>query len=115
MRITSVFVGITVTDLATSQRWYELFFGRAPEIIVSADEVMWQMNDDAWLFIVSKETSQRSAGVVLAADDLDGTLDALAQQGIEPREQEVMEGAGRKAHFADPDGNEVVLAEIYST
>jgi hypothetical protein len=114
MRIPSVFVGITVSDLAASQRWYELFFDRAPDVLVSADEVMWQLNEQSWLFIVEDDSPQRSANVVLATDGLDDALGGLARRGIEPRDIEVIDGAGRKAYFGDPDDNEVVLAEIYA-
>lgn len=114
MRIASVFVGVTVSELAASERWYGLFFGRAPDVLVSADEVMWQLNEQSWLFIVEDQSATPSANVVLAADDLNNALDDLSRQGIEPREIEVIEGAGRKAYFRDPDGNDIVLAEIYA-
>jgi hypothetical protein len=112
--IPSVFIGITVSELAASQHWYELFFFRSPDVLVSTDEVMWQLNEQSWLFIVADESAVRSANVVLATDDLDRALRDLASRGIDPRELEVIEGAGRKAYFCDPDGNELVLAEIYS-
>jgi hypothetical protein len=114
MRIPSVFIGVTVSELAASQRWYELFFGRAPDVLVSVDEVMWQLNECSWLFIVQEESARPCANVVLATDDLNVALGALAHQGIEPHDLEVIEGAGRKAYFHDPDDNEVVLAEIYA-
>jgi glyoxylase I family protein len=113
MRISTVFVGIAVSDLATSQRWYELLFSRAPDVLVSTEEVMWQMNDSAWLFIVEEDADERCANVLLSVEDLDDALDVLAGRGIVPRDMDVIEGAGRKAYFNDPDGNEVVIAEIY--
>jgi glyoxylase I family protein len=115
MRVSSVFVGVTVSELATSQRWYEQLFSRAPDVLVSTEEVMWQMNDSAWLFIVEGETCERSANVLLAVEDLDDALDALDGRGIAARDVEVIDGAGRKAYFDDPDGNEVVIAEIYAS
>ena len=114
MRFSSVFVGLTVSDLATSQRWYEQLFSRAPDVLVSTEEVMWQMNEGAWLFIVEEETDERCANVLLAVDDLDDVLEVLDGRGIAPRDIEIIEGAGRKAYFDDPDGNEVVVAEIYA-
>jgi hypothetical protein len=114
MRIPSIFVGLTVRDLAVSQRWYEHFFDRAPDVLVSSDEVMWQLNEQAWLFIVADDSPARSTNLVLALDDLDAALEDLARRGINARDIEVIEGAGRKAYFGDPDDNEVVLAEIYS-
>lgn len=114
VRIPSVFIGVTVSELAVSERWYQRFFDRAPDVLVSVDEVMWQLNEQSWLFIVQDESAERSANLVLAADDLTRALEDLARRGIEPRELEVIEGAGRKAYFRDPDDNELVLAEIYS-
>jgi hypothetical protein len=114
VRIPSVFIGITVSELDVSERWYQRFFDRAPDVLVSVDEVMWQLNEQSWLFIVQDESAERSANLVLAADDLTRALEDLARRGIEPRELEVIEGAGRKAYFRDPDDNELVLAEIYS-
>ena len=115
MRVSSVFVGLTVSDLATSQRWYEQFFSRAPDVLVSTEEVMWQMNESAWLFIVQEDTDERCANVLLAVEDLDDALDALDGRGIVPRDIEIIDGAGRKAYFDDPNGNEVVVAEIYAS
>jgi hypothetical protein len=114
VRVPSVFVGISESEITASERWYGLFFGRAPDVLVSADEVMWQLNEHSWLFIVEDESIARSANVVLATDDLNDALDVLGREGIEPRDLEVIEGAGRKAYFRDPDDNEIVLAEIFA-
>ncbi|HEV7958743.1 MAG TPA: hypothetical protein VGP11_04690, partial [Acidimicrobiales bacterium] len=59
-------------------------------------------------------TDERYANVLLAVEDLDDVLEMLDGRGIAPRDIEVIGGAGRKAYFNDPDGNEVVLAEIYA-
>jgi predicted enzyme related to lactoylglutathione lyase len=83
-------------------------------VLVSTEEVMWQMNDSAGIFIVEEEATERCANILLAADDLDDTIEVPAGRGITPREIELIEGAGRNAYFNDPDGNEVVLAEIYA-
>ncbi len=114
VHIPSVFVGVTVSQLAASEEWYELFFGHAPDVLVSGDEVMWQLNDQSWLFIVEEESDSRRANVVLAVESLDDALEALSRRGVESHEIEVIEEAGRKAYFRDPDGNEIVLAEIYA-
>ncbi|HEY1762469.1 MAG TPA: hypothetical protein VGG17_07745 [Acidimicrobiales bacterium] len=86
MRVPSVLVGISVSEITASERWYGLFFGRAPDVLVSADEVMWQLNEQSWLFIVADESIAQSTNVVLAADDLNDALDVLACRGIEPRD-----------------------------
>lgn len=113
VQVLTVFVGASVSDLATSQRWYEQLFGRSPDVVVNAREVMWRLNDGAWLFIVQDDSTGRNAHLLVAIDDLDRELADLAERGIRPRELELLEGAGRKAHFDDPDGNQVVLAELF--
>ncbi|HWD94863.1 MAG TPA: hypothetical protein VG246_00395 [Acidimicrobiales bacterium] len=114
MNIPLAVIGFSVSDLFVSQRWYDLFFARGPDVLVSDDEVMWQMNEHARLFIVKTEPIRRCANVVLVAENLNDALAAPAQQEIEPRDVEVIDGDGRKAYFHDPDRNEIVLAEIYS-
>ncbi len=115
MHFNTVFVGLSVDELATTKDWFAHFFGRPADVVVSDEEVMWQVTEDAWLYIVEDEPPRTFATVVLAIHNLNDALGALAGRGLEPRELEVVSGAGRKAYFADPNGNEVVLAEIYDT
>jgi lactoylglutathione lyase len=51
--------------------------------------------------------------IALAVDDLDGTLDGLASDGIEPEKPpyEVREGGSRICFVRDPDGYRVELIE----
>jgi lactoylglutathione lyase len=51
--------------------------------------------------------------IALTVDDLDGTLDALKQQGIEPERPpySVREGGSRICFLRDPDGYRVELIE----
>jgi lactoylglutathione lyase len=51
--------------------------------------------------------------IALAVDDLDGTLGALASEGIEPEKPpyQVREGGSRICFVRDPDGYRVELIE----
>jgi len=51
--------------------------------------------------------------IALAVDDLDGTLDRLSQQGIEPEKPpyQVSDGGSRLCFVQDPDGYRVELIE----
>jgi lactoylglutathione lyase len=51
--------------------------------------------------------------IAVAVDDLDGTLEGLAQQGIEPEKPPytVREGGSRLCFVRDPDGYRIELIE----
>ena len=51
--------------------------------------------------------------IALAVEDLDGTLERLAEQGIEPEKPpyQVREGGSRLCFVRDPDGYRVELVE----
>ena len=51
--------------------------------------------------------------IAVAVDDLDGTLEGLAQQGIEPEKPPytVSEGGSRLCFVRDPDGYRIELIE----
>jgi hypothetical protein len=56
--ITHLFGGVPVSDLEASIEWYTRFFGRVPDSRVG-DEVLWEIDERAWLFI---EPSAARAG-----------------------------------------------------
>ena len=51
--------------------------------------------------------------IALTVEDLDGTLDRLAEQGIEPEREpyQVREGGSRLCFVRDPDGYRIELIE----
>jgi lactoylglutathione lyase len=51
--------------------------------------------------------------IAIGVDDLDGTLERLAQQGIEPEREpyRVREGGSRLCFVQDPDGYRIELIE----
>ena len=48
--ITHLFAGVPVSDLDASIDWYTRFFGRPPDSRVG-EEVLWEIDEHAWLFI----------------------------------------------------------------
>lgn len=107
-----LFAGIATRDLALVQPWYERFFGRPPDITVSADEVMWQVTDTSWLYLVLSAHPSDHALITIAVADLRAASDAISERGLASRAVEDIEGAGRKAIYADPAGNTVTLIEV---
>jgi catechol 2,3-dioxygenase-like lactoylglutathione lyase family enzyme len=112
VQIDVLFAAAAVSELDRSQRWYERLLGRPPDIVVNDDEVMWRAVDAGWLYLtVDAERAGRSI-VTLAVGELDGVVAEVGRRGVELDEIEVVPGAGRKARFADPDGNLVWVIEV---
>jgi catechol 2,3-dioxygenase-like lactoylglutathione lyase family enzyme len=82
--ITHLFAGVPVSDLDTSIDWYTRFFGRPPDNHLG-DEVLWEIDEHAWL-LIEPNTARAGAGrITLAVAGLDALLERLAAQGIRAR------------------------------
>jgi len=100
--ITDLFAGIPVSDLDAGVDWYTRFFGRPPDSCVG-DEVLWEIDEHAWLFI-EPNAAQAGAG-------LDELLERLAAHGIEHEPLETYSNRVRHVKIPDPDGNAIAFAE----
>jgi catechol 2,3-dioxygenase-like lactoylglutathione lyase family enzyme len=108
--ITELLAGIPVSDLDASVDWYTRFFGRPPDTRVG-DEVLWEIDEHAWLF-VEPNASQAGAGrITFAVTGLDELLKRLAAQGIEHEPLETYSNGVRHVNIPDPDGNAIAFAE----
>jgi hypothetical protein len=47
-----LFAGVAVSDFKAAQGWYEHFFARPPDVVAHDEEVMWQVTERGWLYIV---------------------------------------------------------------
>ena len=75
------------------------------------EEVLWQLTDGGWLYIVRDD--EASGGLAaLAVADLDAAVTDLAARGIVAGPIQPEGDAGRKATVADPDGNTLALIEV---
>ena len=109
-RITHLFAGVPVSDLDASVDWYTRLFGRPPDRRVG-HEMLWEMDEHAWLFI---EPNARPAGagrITLAVSGLDALLERVAVEGIEHEPVETYSNGVRHVKIADPDGNAIAFAE----
>ncbi|HKV66657.1 MAG TPA: VOC family protein [Gaiellales bacterium] len=106
-----LFAGLAVADLAAEIDWFSRLFGRPPDILPNADEAMWSATGSGSVYLVRRPARAGNAHLTLAVDDLDRWMADLAGRGIEPTRIETV-AAGRKLVFADPEGNEIALAEI---
>jgi catechol 2,3-dioxygenase-like lactoylglutathione lyase family enzyme len=108
--ITQLVAGVPVSDLDTSIDWYTRFFGRPPDLRVG-DEVLWDVDEHATLFIESNPAQAGAGRITLAVEGLDVLLERLAAQGIEHEPIETYSNGARHVKIPDPDGNAIAFVE----
>ena len=108
--ITHLFAGVPVSDLDVSIEWYTRFFGRPPDSRVG-EEVLWEIDEHAWLFIEPGADRAGAGRITLAVTGLDVLLDRLGAQRIEHEPVETYSNGVRHVDVPDPDGNAIALAE----
>ena len=108
--ITDIFAGVPVSDLDVSIDWYTRFFGRPPDHRVG-DEVLWEIEQHATLFIEPNATQAGAGRITLAVTGLDVLLERLAAQRIEHEPIETYSNGVRHVNILDPDRNSIAFAE----
>jgi catechol 2,3-dioxygenase-like lactoylglutathione lyase family enzyme len=108
--ITHLFAGVPVSDLDTSIDWYTRFFGRPPDSRVG-EEVLWEVDEHAWLFIEPNAAHAGAGRITLAVAGLDALVERLAAQGIVPGPIETYSNGVRHVNVPDPDRNAIAFAE----
>jgi catechol 2,3-dioxygenase-like lactoylglutathione lyase family enzyme len=109
--ITALVAGVPVSDLDASIDWYTRFFGRAPDLRVG-DEVLWDVDEHATLFIEPNASHAGSGRITFAVTGLDALLERLAAEGIEHEPAETYSSGARHVTIPDPDGNAIAFAEV---
>ena len=109
-RITHLFAGVPVSDLDASIDWYTRLFGRPPDHRVG-HEMLWEMDEHAWLFIEPNATQPGAGRITLAVSALDALLERVAVEGIEHEPIETYSNGVRHVKIPDPDGNAIAFAE----
>jgi hypothetical protein len=109
-RITHLFAGVPVSDLDASVGWYSRLFGRSPDRRVG-HEMLWQMDEHAWLCIEPNATRAGAGRITLAVSRLDALLEWVAVEGIEHEPIETYSTGVRHVKIPDPDGNAIAFAE----
>jgi predicted enzyme related to lactoylglutathione lyase len=115
LTINHVFAGIAVADYGPALAWYTRFFGRAPDVIVTENEAMWQVVDTGWIYVVGDANRAGKALLTLLMDDLENYVAELGERGLETSAIETVPGLYRKAVITDPEGNMISLGEDLST
>lgn len=112
MEVQIAFAGVPVSRLAPGRDFFERLLGRAADVVVAEDEVMWRLAESAWLYVVVDGARAGKGLVALSVDDLDATLATLVERGINPAAVDVVGDGARKASLLDPDGNSVAIIEV---
>jgi catechol 2,3-dioxygenase-like lactoylglutathione lyase family enzyme len=108
--ITQLIAGVPVSDLDAGIDWYTRFFGRPPDLRVG-DEVLWDVDEHATLFIELNAAQAGAGRITFAVAGLDALLDQLAAQRIEHEPIETYSNGVRHVKIPDPDGNAIAFAE----
>ena len=108
--ITHLFAGIPVSDLDAGIDWYTRLFGRPPTMRVG-DEVLWDIDEHATLFIEPNPAHAGSGRITLGVTGLDALLErsGLAHEPIETYSE-----GQRHVNIPDPDGNAIAFVEMPS-
>jgi predicted enzyme related to lactoylglutathione lyase len=107
-----LFAGVAVADFQEARVWYERFFGRAPDVVAHDEEVMWQVTDGGWLYILRDAEHAGNSIVAMAVSDIEGTVSVLEARGVSAGPIKPEGDAGRKAVFLDPAGNRLEIIEV---
>jgi catechol 2,3-dioxygenase-like lactoylglutathione lyase family enzyme len=108
--ITHLFAGVPVSDLDAGIDWYTRFLGRPPDSRVG-DEILWEIDEHAWLFIEPNAAQAGAGRITLAVSGLDRLLERLAAERIEHEPIETYSNGVRHVNIPDPDGNTIAFAE----
>jgi predicted enzyme related to lactoylglutathione lyase len=110
-----LFSGVATANLSSALPWFEALLGGQADVIVTDDEVMWQVCDGGWLFLIQDPIRAGSALVTIAVSDLDQTLTEIAGRGIDNPSIETIPEAGRKTPLVDPEGNMVTFIQVLTS
>jgi catechol 2,3-dioxygenase-like lactoylglutathione lyase family enzyme len=108
--ITHMFAGVPVSDLDAGIDWYTRSFGRPPGRRVG-DEVLWEIDDHAWLFIEPNAAQAGAGRITLAVAGLDALLERVAAERIDHEPIETYANGVRHVKIPDPDGSAIAFAE----
>lgn len=113
MNTETLFAGVAVSEFETAQHWYERFFDRPADVVAHTTEVMWKATASGWMYIVRDPDHAGHSIVAIAVPDVEQTVAALLERGIESGPIERQSENARKAVVVDPDGNSIGIIEVH--
>ncbi|ROP63299.1 putative enzyme related to lactoylglutathione lyase [Curtobacterium sp. PhB130] len=113
MEITSVTVGLPVTDLEASCLWYGAVFERVDPDLEPAEGVAEYEIGGIWIQLVEDPDAEENSAVVrFGVDDVAAQHTRIAALGIDVGPVERVEGAIDWFDVHDPDGNVLSLYSL---
>ena len=112
MNVEVLFARIPVRNFGTARDWYERFFDRVPDVVAHENEVMWQVTDRGWLYIVGDAPRAGSTTVAMAVSDLRTVTAGLEARNVTTGPVQEEGTAGWKIVAYDPDGNSIEIIEV---
>jgi predicted enzyme related to lactoylglutathione lyase len=107
-----LFASVPVANLQVAMDWYELVFGRAPDIVPNSNEVMWRVAGNGWLYVIEDPGRAGRTVVTISVTDLDQVVAEFSGRGINAGPIEAVGDAGRKANVVDADGNVISWIQV---
>jgi hypothetical protein len=112
LAINHVFAGVGVADYESARA---CLLGRPPDIVPTEYEVVWQLTDRGWIYVVGDVGHSGNALVTLLVDDLERHVSELAERGLATGPIDTVPGLFRRMVINDPEGNVLTFAEDLST
>ena len=102
-----LFAGVPVSDYDTALAWYEQLFGSPPAFLPNDVEAVWEVAEHRYMYVELLPEHAGHAMHTLFVDDLEASVAALAERGLEPTQRETYDNGVRKITYVDPDGNKI--------
>jgi len=110
MTVSNVLAGVAVKNLNASTQWYEWIFKRPADTRPMPEVAEWHFPEGGWLQVFRDEKRAGSSSVTFAVQNLEDELQGLRVQGVTIGKTTDTDMV-KTALLADPDGNQIVLAQ----
>lgn len=111
MSVTHLFAGIPTADFAAALDWYERLLGGPPDRFPHETEAVWQLAENALVYVVLDDERAGSALLTLIVDDIDTWVEQALERGMAIPEIETRPGL-RRTTVEDRDGNRVQIGQV---
>ncbi|GAS87406.1 VOC family protein [Mycolicibacterium brisbanense] len=109
MSIAHVLAVAPVSDLASSERWYQALFGRPADNNPMPNLLEWQVVPGGWVQVFVDAERAGSTLLNFAVDDLEHHLAELRRRGLDPGDIVDAAKGVRLSTITDPDENTIRL------
>jgi predicted enzyme related to lactoylglutathione lyase len=113
LSVTHLFAGIPTTDFATALAWYERLWGAPPDRFPHETEAVWQLVDNALVYVMLDRERAGNALVTVIVDEIDTWAEQARRRGVPVHGIETGPGL-RRTVVNDPDGNRIQIAQVGS-